>query len=269
MRAAFVTAAIAAVVLPIAAAPIPGEVTSKGHIMPSMDTPRLLKSQENKRLNQIVSVLRPETATHTKENNTISVTSAQVGAIGVAIDEYAANAGKSVKRDQVGSDDAPGSKPYHDAYQRYRQEAERNVSITAAASDNQPTLPTDAELEAIGALLQAPSPTFDVHVGDIELHDVGDIIGAMSAGKSLDEIHQAFHSRDGKPVYLTDDEVDSAIGGYYMDASSDIGAQWYNRKQTAAVPTKILRKGNDTLRFNRLQYNGLFLNNSSDGRSAG
>jgi hypothetical protein len=55
---------------------------------------------------------------------------------------------------------------------------------------------------------------------------VGDIIGAMSAGKSLDEIHQAFHSKDGKPVYLTDDEIDSAIGGYYMDASSDIGAQW-------------------------------------------
>jgi hypothetical protein len=96
------------------------------------------------------------------------VTGAQVGAIGDAIAEYAAAAGKSVKRDQVGSDDAPGSNPYHDAYQRYRQKADRNVSknsTTAAASDHQPKLPADAELEAMGALLQAPSPTFDVHVG--------------------------------------------------------------------------------------------------------
>lgn len=76
--------------------------------------------------------------------------------------------GRLVKRDQI--DDASGSKAYHDAYQRYRQEADRNVSknsTTAAASDHQPALPPDAELEAMGALLQAPSPTFDVYVGDI------------------------------------------------------------------------------------------------------
>lgn len=55
---------------------------------------------------------------------------------------------------------------------------------------------------------------------------MGEIVGAMSHGKSIDEIHQAFHSKDGKPVYLTDEEVDSAIRGYFMYAISDIGAPW-------------------------------------------
>ena len=212
MRAAFVTAAVAA--------PFPDEITSKGYMMPSTDTPRLLSFQDNKLSNQIVSALRPETATHTEENDTISVTSAQVGALGGAIIAYAATTGRSVKRNKVGSEDTSGSKPFHEAYQHYRQEVDRILAKNS-------TTATDAELDALVALMQAPSPTFDVHVGDIELHDVGEIIGAMSLhGKSINEIHQAFHSKDGTPLYLTDNEIDGAITAHFNNAISDDGAPW-------------------------------------------
>lgn len=133
--------------------------------------------------------------------------------------------GSLIKRDQI--DDASGSKAYHNAYQHYQQETDRgasNVSAIAAASDQQSAPPTDAELDALAAFVQAPSPTFDVHVGDMKLHNVGEIVGAMDHGRSIDEIHQAFHNKDGEPVYLTDEEIDSAIAGYSMDVISDLGS---------------------------------------------
>jgi len=190
MRAAFVTAAIAAVVYPVAAAPIPGKVTSKGHIIPLMDMPQVLNSQENKPLNRNESLPRPETEAQTKDVYTTSLTSARAGATSDTIAPHAAAAGGSINRNQVRRDNP---------------------------------LLTEAEADALVTSLQAPSPTFDVHVGDIEIHNVDEILGALSAGKSIDEIHQAFHSTDGKPVQLTDDEVDSAIGAYYINAVSDLG----------------------------------------------
>lgn len=165
MRAAFVIATLAAVILPIGATPIPGQLTSKGNIRLPMNSLRL-----------------------------------------------------------VVSDDSSGSKPFHDAYQLYQQEVHRRNSTTAAASDHQSTEATEAELDALVGIMQAPSPTFDITVGERRIHDVGEILGAMQAGKTLAEIKQAFHSKDGKPIYLTGDEVDSAIGAYFNNAISDEGA---------------------------------------------
>lgn len=61
-------------------------------------------------------------------------------------------------------------------------------------------------------------------VGDGEIHDVGEILEAIVRDvKSLDEIKQTFHSKDGKLIYLTDDEIDSVIGTSCNNASSDEG----------------------------------------------
>lgn len=225
MRPTLLTAAIAAVILPVAAAPISDEITS-GHIRLPMDSLRLfaLDPFERKSLNHIESLPRHENETHVKNVYPTSLTGAPVGAASHAIVAHAAVAGRSIKRDRI--DDASGSKAYHDAYQHYQQEADRGASddsTIAAASDHPPTLPEDAELDALAALVQAPSPTFDVHIGDTELHNVGEIVGAMDNGKSIDEIHQAFHNKDGEPVYLTDEEIDSAVAGYSIDVISDLG----------------------------------------------
>lgn len=225
MRAAFVTAAIAAVVISLAAAPIPGEIASKVQIMPSMDTSRLLNSRESKLLDQIVSVLRPEPATHTKENYTISVTIAEAGAIGIAIAEYAANARKSVKRDQVRSDHARGPERYDIDDRHYEQMTDHNVSdaLAATAAFEYPTSLADAQVAAVIAAGEASSPpAFDGHTIETDMHQLENIFKAAHEGLSLDEIHELFHSfSDDDPINPSDEEVDDFIRAIHHIAALD------------------------------------------------
>lgn len=225
MRAAFVTAAIAAVVLPLAATPIPGEGISKMLIMPSMDTSRLLDSRDNKPLDQTVSVLRPEPATHVKENHTTSVNNAEVGVIGVAIANYTTNAGKSVKRDQVRTDYARGLERYDIDDRHYEQMTDHNVSdsLAATAAFEYPTSLADAQVAAVIAAGEASSPpASDSHTIETDMHQLENIFKATHEGLSLDEIHELFHSfLDDVPINPSDEEVDDFIRAIHHIAALD------------------------------------------------
>ena len=217
MRSILQIAAVAALVLNAAAVPTPRTVKNTA-IIPSGDDV-WWDSQKTKLF-------------HSKDGKPISPTDAEVDAA-IAAHYAAPSRRKIVPRQNDEIEDwflkRTPAEMQHDrevgSFNFYNV-TERQQMAATHDKHNKPISLTDEQLRAIIAADQSPTREEYNEADDQpkayqnkrEKDHLIHIYKVIDAGFSLDDIHTLFHSKDGKPIRLTDKEIDAAISAKHNES---------------------------------------------------
>ncbi len=160
---------------------------------------------------------------HSKLEKPIKISDAKVDS---AIITHAATAPKKARSDKSFEDSLPRI-PKAEAYDKHLELHNFNVSwyqsmAATHKKDGGGSALTEAQEQAIVAADRDPSlPKYEEndYYYDSERHRVKQIFTTMNAGMSLGQIHKLFHSESGKPIRVSDEEVESAIAAHVAAAA--------------------------------------------------
>lgn len=160
---------------------------------------------------------------HSKLGKPIKISDAEVDS---AIITHAATAPEKARSDKSFEDSLPRI-PKAEAYDKHLELHNFNVSWSQSMAathkkDGGGSALTEAQEQAIVAADKDPSlPKYEEndYYYDSERHRVKQIFTTMNAGMSLGQIHKLFHSESGKPIRVSDEEVDSAIVAHVAAAA--------------------------------------------------
>lgn len=152
---------------------------------------------------------------HSKAGRPIKITNAEVDS---AIITHAATAPAKAKSDKNFEDSLPRTteaEANNKHLELYRYNVSWFQSMAAThKKDGGGSALTEAQEQAIVAADKDPFlPLYEDndYYYDSERHRIKQILTTLNAGMSLGQIHKLFHSQGGKPIRVSDEEVESAI----------------------------------------------------------